>query len=142
MALAQITLHYAIDTTGAESSGAARRRTVLVVEDEVLVRMMLADVLDDAGFRVIEAANADEALRVMSAIPDVSAVVTDVEMPGGSLNGFELARRIRAEWNIGVLIASGRQAPRPGELPEGSHFVAKPVYPETLVSLIRTLLSS
>lgn len=142
MALAQITLHYALDTTGAESSGAARRRTVLVVEDEVLVRLMLADVLDDAGFRVIEAANADEALRVMSAIPDVSAVVTDVEMPGGSLNGFELARRIRAEWNIGVLIASGRQAPRPGELPEGSHFVAKPVYPETLVSLIRTLLSS
>jgi CheY-like chemotaxis protein len=141
MALAQITLHYAIDTTGAESSGAARRRTVLVVEDEVLVRMMLADVLDDAGFRVIEAANADEALRVMSAIPDVSAVVTDVEMPGGSINGFELARRIRAEWNIGVLIASGRQAPRPGELPEGSHFVAKPVYPETLVSLIRTLLT-
>ncbi len=142
MALAQITLHYAIDTTGAEGPGAAPRRTVLVVEDEVLVRMMLADVLDEAGFRVIEAANADEALRVMSAIPDVSAVVTDVEMPGGSLNGFELARRIRAEWNIGVLIASGRQAPRPGELPEGSHFVAKPVYPETLVSLIRTLLSA
>jgi CheY-like chemotaxis protein len=140
MALAQITLHYAADTTGSGQAPAAPRRTVLVVEDEVLVRMMLADVLDDAGFRVIEAANADEALRVLSAVPEVAAVVTDVEMPGGSINGFELARRIRAEWNIGVLIASGRQAPRQGELPEGSHFVAKPVYPDTLVSLIRTLL--
>src|SRR3712207_3268192 len=140
MALAQITLHYATDTTGSGQAQAAQRRTVLVVEDEVLVRMMLADVLDDAGFRVIEAANADEALRVLSAVPEVAAVVTDVEMPGGSINGFEPARRIRTEWNIGVLIASGRQAPRQGELPEGSHFVAKPVYPDTLISLIRTLL--
>ncbi|HEX2552436.1 MAG TPA: response regulator [Microvirga sp.] len=142
MALAHITLHYATDTTGSGSGQpqAAPRPTVLVVEDEVLVRMMLADVLDDAGFRVIEAANADEALRVLAAIPEIAAVVTDVEMPGGSLNGFELARRVRDEWRIGVLIASGRQAPRQGELPDGSHFIAKPVYPETLVSLIRSLL--
>lgn len=142
MALAHITVHYATDTTGSGEPQSVARRTVLVVEDEVLVRMMLADLLDDAGFRVIEAANADEALRVLSAVPDIAAVVTDVEMPGGSINGFELARRIRAEWNIGVLIASGRQAPRHGELPDGSHFVAKPVYPETLVSLIRSLLAS
>lgn len=142
MALAQIILHYATDTSGSEPAQGASRRTVLVVEDEVLVRMMIADVLDDAGFRVIEAANADEALRVLSAVPGIAAVVTDVEMPGGSINGFDLARRIRAEWKIGVLIASGRQSPRPGDLPEGSHFVAKPVYPGTLVSLIRTLLGS
>jgi CheY-like chemotaxis protein len=59
--------------------------------------MTLADVLDDAGFKVIEAAHADEALRVLVAVPDIQAVVTDVEMPAGSINGFELARRVRKD---------------------------------------------
>jgi CheY-like chemotaxis protein len=116
---------------------------VLVVEDEVLVRLMLVDVLEEAGFKVYEAAHADEALRILSAIPDIHVVVTDVEMPLGSLNGFDLARRVRStRKDTGVLIASGRAAPKPGELPEGSHFIAKPVHPETLVHLIRTLIRS
>jgi CheY-like chemotaxis protein len=95
------------------------KAVVLVVEDEVLVRMMLADVLDEAGFRVIEAAHADEALSVLTALPEVQAVVTDVEMPGGSMNGFALAREVRTQRpDIGVLIASGRAAPNLGDLPE------------------------
>jgi CheY-like chemotaxis protein len=117
------------------------RALILVVEDEALVRMMLVDVLDDAGFKVMEAAHADEALRVLATVPDIQVVVTDVEMPLGSINGFELARRVRANrQDIGVLIASGRAAPQPGDLPEGAYFVGKPVRPETLVQLIRTLL--
>ena len=83
------------------------RPLILVVEDEALVRMTLVDVLDDAGFKVIEAAHADEALRVLSAVSGIHAVVTDVEMPRGSINGFELARQVRASrQEIGVLIAS------------------------------------
>jgi CheY-like chemotaxis protein len=118
------------------------RPLILVVEDEVLVRMTLADVLDDAGFKVIEAAHADEALRVLVAVPDVQAVVTDVEMPAGSINGFELARKVRKDWqDIGVLIASGRAAPKPGDLPEGAMFIGKPVHPGTLVQLIKSLLN-
>lgn len=117
------------------------RPLVLVVEDEVLVRMTLADVLDEAGFKVIEAANADEALRVLAAIPDIRAVITDVEMPRGSIDGFELARRVRTDrQEIGILIASGRAAPSQDDLPDGAVFVGKPVHPETLVRLIESLL--
>jgi CheY-like chemotaxis protein len=117
------------------------RPLILVVEDEALVRMTLVDVLDDAGFKVIEAAHADEALRVLMAVSDIQAVVTDVEMPRGSINGFELACRIRQDrQDIGVLIASGRAAPQPGDLPDGALFIGKPVHPETLVRLLTTLL--
>ena len=68
------------------------RALVLVVEDEALVRTTLVDVPEEAGFKVIEAAHADEALRVLSAVAGIHAVVTDIEMPRGSINGFELAR--------------------------------------------------
>jgi len=117
------------------------RPLILVVEDEALVRMTLVDVLEEAGFKVIEAVHADEALRVLKAVSDIQAVVTDVEMPRGSINGFELARRVRTErQEIGVLIASGRAAPKAGDLPDGALFIGKPVHPETLVRLLKTLL--
>lgn len=117
------------------------RPLILVVEDEALVRMTLVDVLEDAGFKVIEAVHADEALRVLKAVSDIQALVTDVEMPRGSINGFELARRVRTErQEIGVLIASGRAAPKTGDLPDGALFIGKPVHPETLVRLLKTLL--
>jgi CheY-like chemotaxis protein len=117
------------------------RPLILVVEDEALVRMTLVDVLEDAGFKVIEAVHADEALRVLKAVSGIDAVVTDVEMPRGSINGFELARRVRTDrQEIGVLIASGRAAPKPGDLPDGALFIGKPVHPETLVRLIERLL--
>jgi len=122
---------------------APARPLILVVEDEALVRMTLVDVLEDPGFKVIEAAHAGEALRVLRAVTGIDAVVTDVEMPQGSINGFELARRIRTNrQEIGVLIASGRAAPKPGDLPEGALFLGKPVHPETLVRLLKTLLTS
>jgi CheY-like chemotaxis protein len=119
------------------------RPLILVVEDEALVRMTLVDVLEDAGFKVIEAVHADEALRVLKAVSDIQALVTDVEMPRGSINGFELARRVRTErQEIGILIASGRAAPKVGDLPDGALFIGKPVHPETLVRLLKTLLGS
>jgi CheY-like chemotaxis protein len=70
--------------------------------------MTLVDVLEDTGFKVMEAVHADEALRVLKAVSDIQAVVTDVEMPRGSINGFELARRVRKDWQeIGILIGVG-----------------------------------
>jgi CheY-like chemotaxis protein len=75
-------------------SVAEPRMVVLVVVDETLVRMFMADFLDEAGFKVFEAVNADEALTVLKARPDVQVVVTDIEMPAGSMNGLRLARSI------------------------------------------------
>lgn len=119
------------------------RPTLLVVEDEILVRMLLVDTFEDEGFRVYEAAHADEALTILRARPDIQAVITDVEMPGGSMDGFALARRVRdVAPHLAVLITSGRQAPKPGDLPEGMHFVAKPFHTATLVQLLRSLLQA
>jgi CheY-like chemotaxis protein len=68
---------------------------VLAVEDEPIVRMSMSDFLDDAGYKVFEAVNADEAIALLQARSDVQVVVTDIEMPG-SMNGLELARVVRA----------------------------------------------
>jgi CheY-like chemotaxis protein len=83
--------------------------TVLLVEDEALVRMLGVDVLEEAGYRVIEAANADVALKVLEADPDAIAIlVTDVHMPG-SMDGEGLARIVDQRWPwIRVIITSGQ----------------------------------
>jgi CheY-like chemotaxis protein len=116
---------------------------ILVVEDELLVRMTLVDVLEDAGYQVIEAIHADEAIRILRALSGVDAIITDVEMPQGSMNGIEMAQRVRTVCqDIAILISSGRATPDVGDLPDRALFIGKPVHPETLVHLIKTLLSS
>jgi DNA-binding NtrC family response regulator len=120
-------------------TGSEPRLTVLVVEDETLVRMFASDFLDEAGFKVFEAVNADEAVAVLQARPDIQVVVTDVELPG-SMNGFELAKVIRERWpGVGVIVNSGRRRPAPDELPEDIPFITKPYLPETIVALIRRM---
>ena len=113
---------------------------VLVVEDEALVRMTLVDVLDDAGFNVIEAVHADDALQALQSAPDIQAVVTDVEMPRGSINGFELARRVRADRrDIGILIVSGRGGPQTREVTGRALFLGQPGDPYTLWELVKSV---
>jgi two-component system, response regulator PdtaR len=80
---------------------------VLVVEDEPFTRLMAADILSSAGFAVLEAGSAGEALTILEANEDVSVVFTDVEMPG-TLDGLELARHIGERWpSIGIVLCSG-----------------------------------
>jgi CheY-like chemotaxis protein len=119
------------------------RRVVLVVEDETLVRMFMTDFLDEAGFNVFEAAHADEALAVLQARPDVQAVVTDIEMPAGSMNGLELARVIRERWpDVGVVVTSGRARPGPDDLSDRVAFFAKPYRPDTIINTVRQMATS
>ena len=113
---------------------------VLLVEDELLVRMLGADILEDAGFQVVEAMNGEEAVTVLEARPDVQVLLTDVDMPG-SIDGFELARHTSAHRpDIAILIVSGKVRPGPGEMPEGSLFVPKPYQPAALVQQIHQML--
>ena len=101
---------------------------VVIVEDLVLVRMMMHDVLTDAGFHVIETVSGEEALRVLEARSDVMAVVTDIEL-GKGITGLDLAHRIAHQWpTVGVVLTSGRTMIAADELPTGSVFLAKP-YP-------------
>ena len=115
------------------------RIVILVVEDEPLVRMFLADALDDAGYKVFEAVNADEAVTLLQARPDIQAVVTDIEMPG-SMNGIGLARAIRERWpGIGLVVTSGRVRPGSDDLPADVAFLAKPYLLETVITVIRQI---
>jgi two-component system, response regulator PdtaR len=113
---------------------------VLLVEDEPLVREFEIDVLQDAGFRVLEARSADEAFDMLRGRPDVRIVFTDVDMPG-SLNGFEFARLVHQGWpEVGILVSSGKMAPRDGDLPEGAAFIAKPYRPDELVQQLHKVV--
>ena len=87
------------------------------------MRMFASDFLDEAGFKVFEAVNADEALAVLQARPDVQAIVTDIEMPG-AMNGIELAKAVRERWpGVRIVIISGRSNPSPGDhLPDDIAF--------------------
>jgi CheY-like chemotaxis protein len=109
---------------------------VLVVEDEPLVRLVLADVLIDAGCRVVEAANAVEALAVLEAGVEPDVLLADVEMPPGP-DGYALANQVHNRWpTVSILIVSGRQWPEEGDLPNGGAFLAKPVPNEELVAQV------
>jgi two-component system, response regulator PdtaR len=104
------------------------------VEDEPLVRLVAADILMEAQFCVIEAADAEEALTALKAEVDVDVVLSDVEMPPG-MNGYDLARHIHRNWpTVGILVASGREWPRANDLPQGAVFMGKPYSHASLVS--------
>ena len=73
------------------------RQVVLIVEDEALVRMPAVDTIEEAGFEILEATNADEAILLLEARLDITVVFTDIEMPG-SMNGLRLAEAVRGRW--------------------------------------------
>src|ERR1700729_531842 len=88
---------------------------ILIVEDEALVRLSAVDMLEDAGFRMIEAVNSEQALELLAADSDVQLLFTDVNMPG-TIDGLALARQVRDRWpHIGIMIASGKRTPLPAE---------------------------
>jgi CheY-like chemotaxis protein len=115
---------------------------ILVVEDEALVRMLAWDILtEDAGYRVIEAVNADEALILLESRHDVRLVFTDVNMPG-ALNGFALARIVDMRFpGIKVIVTSGLARPGVGDLPKGKRFLPKPYAPSALITMVQEMLA-
>ena len=115
---------------------------VLLVEDEPLVRITNVDILHEAGFRVVDANDADEAFEILKRRSDVSVVLTDVDMPG-SMNGFEFARLVAQGWpEVGVLVISGKTRPGQGDLPPRGAFLPKPYDPETLVNALRDVVQT
>ena len=106
--------------------------TLLVVEDEPLIRIELADSLSDMGYRVLEAARADVAIKLLEAHSEIVAVITDLSMPG-SMDGLALARIVRERWPpCALIMISGHHRPAPSELPSGLMFLPKPVASRSL----------
>ncbi len=114
------------------------RRVVLIVEDEVLIRAMLADALRQEDFDVVEAANADEALAVLGVLPGPDVLVTDVRMPG-PVDGLGLAAYVRLHRpDLKVIITSGHAGPdHAAGLADA--FLSKPYELGAIVARIRTL---
>ncbi len=110
---------------------------VLVVEDDSLIRLSAVDLLEYAGFEVIEATDADQAIEFLISRPDISIVFTDIDMPG-SMDGLKLAAAVRSRWPpIEIIVTSGKVTPSPGSLPARSRFLAKPYSGDRLVDAIR-----
>lgn len=111
----------------------------LVAEDEFILRMEAADTLADAGFKVLEAASADAALRYLQEKDGVDLLFTDVNMPG-DLNGFDLAREVAARWpEILIVVCSGATRPLPGDLPPKARFIDKPYSAGLVEQVLREL---
>jgi two-component system, response regulator PdtaR len=117
--------------------------SIVVVEDETLIRMLLVETLNDAGFAVMEAARADEALEILQAkAPEIGVVVTDIHMPG-QMNGLDLAQYASRHWPwISVLMASGKAPPKLQELPPNTHFIPKPYALEQVVTQVQKMVAT
>ena len=110
---------------------------VLVVDDEPFVRMLVADVLDEAGFEVVEPPNAQVALRRLELAGDVQVLFTDINMPPG-MNGLELAEQVHQRWpTVGLVISSGYERPSNQQIADGGVFVPKPFRPEDIINAVR-----
>jgi CheY-like chemotaxis protein len=119
-----------------------RKKTViLVVEDESIIRMEAVQMLEDAGFSVVEASNADDAMGILEMRNDIRAVFTDISMPG-TLDGMRLARAVRGRWPpIHLIVTSGLISTNEGDLPIGGRYIRKPYDPAHVIATIRELLN-
>ena len=116
-----------------------KRPVVLVVEDEYLIRVDAMDAIRSAGFDVVEATSADEAIFILEHRADITIVFTDIQMPG-SMDGLKLAAAIRGRWPpIHIVATSGRVEATGSDLPPGSRFIAKPYRPDHVIDVLQEL---
>jgi CheY-like chemotaxis protein len=114
---------------------------VLVVEDQALIRMGAAAVIQDAGYEVYEASDADEAICMLELHEEIRILFTDVGMPG-SMDGMKLAHYVRGRWPpIMVIVATGIPNFRGEDMPVESIFFSKPYSPENLTGGLRQVMS-
>lgn len=113
----------------------------LVVDDDPMILMDTTVILEDAGFRVHEAMDGDEAKVLLSDHADsIVLLFSDVDMPG-STTGFDLARHVRHRWpHITIVIASGHVLPQEGDMPEAATFIAKPFNKRTVHAHLSEML--
>ena len=121
---------------------ASRRPVVLLVEDEQLLRMDAVEMISSAGFDVVEAANADDAIEILEVRRDIVVVFTDIQMPG-SMDGLKLARAVRGRWPPIKIVATSRLVDvGEKDLPEGGRFLAKPYSPDELAGVLHDLIDA
>ena len=108
-------------------TGSTAVPNVLVVEDEMVLRMRAVDIVEDAGFTPVEAVNADEAIAILESRSDIDLLFTDIQMPG-SMDGLKLAHAVHDRWPaIKIILVSGQVKPSDAERPADSRFFGKPL---------------
>jgi two-component system, response regulator PdtaR len=94
-------------------------------------------IVSDLGFEIIEAENADEAMRILEGRGDIQVVFTDIQMPG-SMDGLKLAHAVRHRWPpINIIVTSGHELTTHQYLPKGSRFFLKPYDPIQITDTLR-----
>jgi CheY-like chemotaxis protein len=115
---------------------------ILVVEDESIIRMHTACLLEDEGFAVLEAQHSAEAMAVLHKHPNVCLLVTDVRMPG-RIDGLGLVRHARENYpHIQSVVVSGDTSEADALAAGAVRFIPKPYLPTTIVSAVRDLLKA
>jgi CheY-like chemotaxis protein len=113
---------------------------VLVVEDEMLLRMRAVDIVEDAGYIPVEAADADEAVAILESRSDIALLLTDIQMPG-SMDGLRLAHSVRDRWPpIKIILVSGQVTPTAIEIPADSRFFGKPLEDRAMIAQLQSMI--
>ena len=116
--------------------------TILLVEDEIIIRMSSAAILEDAGFGVLEASDADTALATLAAHPEIDVVVTDVQMPG-SMDGLQLVEMIAQNYpHVHTLVTSGRTNRDQASHSGATKYLSKPYSAAAIQSAIASAFIS
>ena len=114
---------------------------VLVVEDDLLLRLLAVGIVEDAGLAAVEAANADEAIVILERRVDIALIFTDVDMPG-TMDGLKLAHAVRRRWPpIKIIIVSGKTHLSDADLPSDTRFFSKPYSVPNMISELRSLVA-
>src|SRR5450755_135124 len=107
---------------------------VLVVEDEMLLRMRAVDIVEDAGYTPVEAVDADEAVAILESRSDIALLFTDIQMPG-SMDGLRLAHSVHDRWPpIKIILVSGQVKPTSIDIPADSLFFGKPLEDKAMIA--------
>ena len=113
---------------------------VLIVEDEMLLRMRAVDMVEDAGFTPVEAVDADEAVAILESRSDIALLFTDIQMPG-SMDGLKLAHAVRERWPlIKIILVSGQLKLANIDIPADSRFFGKPLAAREMISEIQDMI--
>jgi two-component sensor histidine kinase/DNA-binding response OmpR family regulator len=120
----------------------ARPTNVLVVEDEMVLRMRAVDIVEDAGFTAVEAVSADEALAILEARSDIALLFSDIQMPG-TMDGLKLAHAVHDRWpSIKIILVSGQIKLTDDDKPEDSRFFGKPLEVDHMISELQAMVGA
>lgn len=113
---------------------------VLIVEDEMLLRMRAVDMVEDAGYTSVEAVDADEAVAILESRSDIALLFTDIQMPG-SMDGLKLAHAVHERWPpIKIILVSGQLKLSKSDIPPNSRFFGKPLGASQMIAEMQDMI--